>query len=723
MQSENSQEATLPFLFGVIWKHKWLVAAFITLVMIATVIFTKRQTRLYEAKTQLVIELNAPQYLSNRGREVVSLGTGYSWNTREFFETQYRIIRSRMVAKIVVERLGLERDLDFLGVNQLEDEAARARRLETVDPVAIVVRSISVEPVADSRVVLIKVKDRDPARAARIADTVAAAYADQNVGRKVSAAGDAVTWLKQQADQLKSELDAADNGLLEYKRSKGILGASLADKQQLVGMDLQDARRQLREAKRETIHLRTELDQLKSLSIDEVQTSVKEVLTNGLIQRLKEQLVNLRNERAELHNKLDKHPDVQVLDKKIARVKKSLGEEVAGIRGSLKRAWKSAQESERELVAEVEGLEAQARQLQAMELEYKRHADQVDSRKTLHAQMLGRLKEAELQAQSRANNVRVLDAALVPSSPKSPRLLLNLIVAALLSLIGGLGLALLVERLDNSVKTQEQLEAYGLTFLGIIPSFKALRGRGGLPKGGGNPDRCVIDHPNSTAAECVRTIRTNLLFMAPERELRSMMITSAGPREGKTCTCVNIGATMAMSGSRTLLIDSDLRRPRLHKIFGMSNASGLTNLIMDPSVGVEEVAQPTEVPGLDIIGSGPLPPNPSELLHTTGLRRTLDRALEAYDRVIFDSPPVGAVTDAQILGQQVDGAVLVVRAGETNREMLAKSKRLLSNVNVRLLGALLNNLDVSSRGYGQYYYQYYRQQGPYAADDVATEQS
>ena len=723
MQSENTQEATLPFLFGVIWKHKWLVVAFVTLVLIATVIFTKRQTKLYEAKTQLVIELNAPQYLSNRGREVVSLGTGYSWNTREFFETQYRIIRSRMVAKMVVERLGLERDLDFLGVNELKDEAARARRLETVDPIAIVVRSISVEPVADSRVVLIKVKDKDPTRAALIADSVAAAYADQNVGRKVSAAGDAVSWLKQQADQLKGELDAADNVLLEYKRSKGILGASLADKQQLVGMDLQDARRQMREAKRETVRLKTELDQLKALSIDEVQTSVKEVLTNGLVQRLKEQLVNLRNERAELHNKLDKHPDVQVLDKKILRVKKSLGEEVAGIRGSLKRAWQSALESERELVAEVEALEAQARQLQAMELEYKRYADQVDSRKVLHAQMLGRLKEAELQAQSRANNVRVLDAALVPSSPKSPRLILNLMVAALLAFIGGLGLALLVERLDNSIKTQEQLESYGLTFLGIIPSFKALRGRGGLPRAGGNPDRCVIDHPNSTAAECVRTIRTNLLFMAPERELRSMMITSAGPREGKTCTCVNIGATMAMSGSRTLLIDSDLRRPRLHKIFGMSNASGLTNLIMDPSVGVEEVAQPTEIPGLDIIGSGPLPPNPSELLHTAGLRRTLDRALQAYDRVIFDSPPVGAVTDAQILGQQVDGAVLVVRAGETNRDMLAKSKRLLSNVNVRLLGALLNNLDVSSRGYGQYYYQYYRQQAPYGPDDAATEQS
>ena len=231
-----------------------------------------------------------------------------------------------------------------------------------------------------------------------------------------------------------------------------------------------------------------------------------------------------------------------------------------------------------------------------------------------------------------------------------------------------------------------------------------------MPRGIGDPDRCVIDHPSSTLAECVRIIRTNLLFMTPERELKSMMVTSAGPREGKTCTCVNIGATMAMSGSRTLLVDSDLRRPRLHKIFGLTNERGLTNLIMDQEVNVADMVLKTEVDQLDILCSGPLPPNPSEILHTGGFKRTLSRLFDAYDRVIFDSPPVGAVTDAQILGQQVDGAVLVVRAGETSGEMLKKAKLLLDNVNVRILGALLNNLDVRRKGYGQYYYQYYRQQ-------------
>ena len=176
--------------------------------------------------------------------------------------------------------------------------------------------------------------------------------------------------------------------------------------------------------------------------------------------------------------------------------------------------------------------------------------------------------------------------------------------------------------------------------------------------------------------------------MTPDASLRSMLVTSAGPREGKTFTCINIGATMAMSGSRTVLVDSDLRRPRLHKVFDESNQRGITNLVMDANVKVSEMVLKTQVDGLDLLCSGPLPPNPSEILHTSGFRRTLAKLLDEYDRVIFDSPPVGAVTDAQILGQQVDGAVLVVRAGETNRDMLHKAQRSLSDVNIRILGAL-----------------------------------
>jgi capsular exopolysaccharide synthesis family protein len=380
--------------------------------------------------------------------------------------------------------------------------------------------------------------------------------------------------------------------------------------------------------------------------------------------------------------------------------------------------------AEQKLASDAGAIQREMEALNAVELEYKRLEAAAQSRKDLNTQLMVRQKEAQLQAEARANNVRILDAALVPERPVSPRLFVNLSVALLIALFGGIGLALLIDSLDSSVKNQEQLEKeFGLTFLGLVPSMRPQRRKKGNrfePTGPIDPDRYVLDYPHSTAAECVRTVRTNLLFMAPERELRKLLITSAGPREGKTSTSVNIAATMAMSGNRVLLIDSDLRRPRIHRIFDLENNRGLSNLVLDPERDLATVAQPSGVENLDIMCSGPIPPNPAELLHTASFHRVVERLLERYDRIIFDSPPVCAVTDALILGNVCDGAVLVVRAGQTSREMVKKASRLLADVKVNILGALLNNVDVSRRGYGQYYYQEYRSTG-YGADGRPAE--
>ena len=377
----------------------------------------------------------------------------------------------------------LDQDLDFLGVTKLSDPDQRERRLQNADPVSILVSKISVDPVSESRVVLIRVRDENPERAARLADAIAEAYADQNVERKVSAAIDAVEWLEKQADTLKSELLTAENDLLEYKRENGIMGATLADKQNFISLDLQDARRQHREARREVAQLKSQLDQVKGLTAQQAKTSVPEILSNGLVQRLKEQLLDLQNQRTELLKRyLAKHPDVLAIDKKIKRLKKSLTQEVDGILTSLERTYQANRSSERRLGSEVAKLGDEAKRMQTHELAYRRLQARVESKKALHTQMLGRLKEAQLQADSRANNVRVLDQSLVPTSPVRPRPILNLAVAILLGLVGAIGLSFLVERLDNTVKSQLDLENYGLTFLGIVPSARSVRGRGGMPR-------------------------------------------------------------------------------------------------------------------------------------------------------------------------------------------------------------------------------------------------
>ena len=727
MDSQREQTFDLDSYFNTLWRRKWLVLGFIGLVITGAYAFTKRQEKVYEAVSQVVIERSAPQYLTGQaGMDVVSLGVGNYWSSGEYLETQYRILKSRQVAKMVVDRLDLRHDSKFMGFDKIEDPEKRARAEQGADAVQTLVSKLTIEPVEDSYIVFIKVRDRTPKTAALIADTVADCYAESNLNRKISGAREAVAWLNRQASDLRGELERADNALLEFKREHNILSASLADKQNLVTQSLQEAERRLRSAKGERIRLESALEQVRALTVAEAETTFEDVLGNGLIQRLKEQIVELQNERTDLLTRyLEQHPSVLAVNTKIERVQKALQREVKGIRTSLGKRYKAALQTERRLAADLQVVELQASALTGRELAYRRLQSEVETKKQLFAQIMVRLKESELQAELRANNVRVLDHAMVPAAPVYPRPLLNLVIAAFLALVSGVGLAFLVENLDTSIKSQAQLEnELGLTFLGIIPSVQPSRRRRFESPIPVNSDRYVIDFPKSTLAECVRTIRTNLLFMVPERELRTLCITSPGPREGKTSTCVNVGATMALSGSRVLIVDSDLRRPRLHEIFDVTNERGLTNMIVDPAVTVDSVIRNTDVEGLDILCSGAVPPNPAELLQSSAFKRTRERLLENYDRVIFDSPPVAAVTDAQILGNTCDGTMLVVRAGKTRRELVAKAKRLLDDVNVNLLGALLNNFDVSKRVYGQYYYQYYRQYGAhYGRDDAQASES
>ncbi|MBU1899017.1 polysaccharide biosynthesis tyrosine autokinase [Myxococcota bacterium] len=703
------------------WKHKWLMLTFSVLVMASTVIVTKRQTKIYRATTQIVIDLAAPKYLPSRGAEVVSLGTGNSWNTEEFFETQYRIIRSRAVLSQVVEAEGLSRDLSFLGLDQVQDPELLAKAQERADPVAILLGKVKVDPIASSRVALIHVNDADPKRAARLANAVAQAYRTYNWKTNHVIASGAVEWLKEQKKVFEDELSKADEDLRTFKQKNEIYSATLGDRQNQLGLDLQDAKKRAREARQERDRMRAVFKDIKGLTTKEIQNSLPEVLTNGLIQRLKEKLIEAQNERTQLLKKyLEKHPDVRVVDQQIKVIAKALEQEVLGVRRSLERELRTLERAYQDQDAEVRVLEQEAAALLELEKGYMNLSAIKEGVKLKHQELILQLNNAKLQTKvgEEANNVRILDEALTPTSPASPRLFFNLFIAAVFALIGSLALVFLVDQLDNTVKNQILFEQLGLTFLGIVPSVRSVsRGVNTTTS-----DRYVIENPNSTMAETVRTIRTNLLFMSPERSMRSLVVTSAGPREGKTSTCVNIGVTMAMAGSRILLIDSDLRRPRLHKIFDHKNDRGFTDLLMNPEAPPEDYIKETGIDNLQMLCSGPLPPNPSELLQTQNFNVVLERLLSRYDRLIFDSPPVVAVTDAQILGMKLDGALLVIQANQTTREMLRKAVSLLKDVNVHLFGGILNNLNVSRRGAGGYYYHYYRQHGNYLSDEAKQAQ-
>jgi len=324
------------------------------------------------------------------------------------------------------------------------------------------------------------------------------------------------------------------------------------------------------------------------------------------------------------------------------------------------------------------------------------------------------MKEADLSGALRFNNVRVLDDARTPAAPFAPSISRFAMMGLLLGLFLGLIVALALEILDNTIKNHLDIEnTLKIPFLGLVPIISGENMDQLEPK---ERDHHIYHLPKSQAAECVRFIRTNLLFMSSEKPLHTIVVTSAMPRDGKTTTAISLAMTFAQAGARTLIVDTDMRRPRIHRSFGIPSVQGLSSVLLGQHT-LDEVIRETPQPGLDVLICGPTPPNPSELLHTRRFHDLIGELREKYDHIIFDSSPVGAVTDPAILSKMCDGTLLVFKANVTSREMAKQSLRSLRDANVRVLGAILNDVDLTARTYGNYSYQYYSKYRSYGEDD------
>jgi capsular exopolysaccharide synthesis family protein len=363
--------------------------------------------------------------------------------------------------------------------------------------------------------------------------------------------------------------------------------------------------------------------------------------------------------------------------------------------------------TEENLVKLLQGAKSEAFEVNKKEMDYKRLFRDDENNARLYELVLKRLKDIDLSGLLKANNVYKLDAALVPGGPIKPRVSMNIMLGALLGLLGGLVLAFFLEYQDSTISTQEELERIlQIGTLGLVPTIKAGEHAENVVR-----DQWVQSQPKSSVAECCRIIRTNLNFLGTERPLKTILVTSSGPQEGKTTSLVNVAITMAQGDKKVLLIDTDLRRPRLHRTFGVGNDVGVTSLIAEGG-DVEAAIKPTNVPGLYLLPCGPIPPNPAELLHTERFKKILEDVQGKYDRVMLDSPPVGAVSDALVLSGLVDGVVVVLKAFQSDRALAKHTLRALRDVKAKILGGILNNVDLDKKQYG-YYQGYYYGYGKY----------
>jgi polysaccharide biosynthesis transport protein len=721
---------------GMLWQsiRKYYPTAFataVTVILIA-VFYTLGQTKIYEAEATVMFDPTPPRPLGRRVEAVVDMGAGDYWNNQEYYETQYQIIRSRRVALAVVRDLGLQNDQAFL---QNKPEGVEPDKLPPVAPeiAADALRSrIKVEPIRDSRMATVRLVDADPRRAQRILGALCDSYVSQNLENALESTSSATAWLQKQLDTLKDDLEASELDLHQYKKKNDILSIAFDDKSSMLVDQVKQLNSELTRVKAQQQHANARRSVVAASPTDDP-TAVQavELLQSPLLNGLRaEHATAVRDYQAFLGEKKgENHPSVAAAARRVKAAEEAILKEIKNIQKAVDRDAGAAAREVGGLTSMLEDVKQQAHALNLLEIEYNRLARTKLNTEKLYDMLLERTKEADLAQMMRVNNISVVDAPVLPRAPVHPRVPLNLAVGLMAGILLGIGSALLRGLLDRTVKVPDDVEVeLGLSCLGLLPEFSAGAQRsayyGRKRRRGKRVDETpaiselvVHESPSSSIAEASRAIRTNLMFMAPDKPFQTLLVTSAGPAEGKTTVVCCIAVAMAQAGQTVAIIDCDLRRPRMHRIFRASPESGVTTALLDGKY--DDVIVETDVPGVSVIPAGPVPPNPAELFHTERFAKFLAHIRGRFDRVIIDSPPIAAVTDPAVLSTLVDGTVVVVRAFRTRKELARHAARLLQAVGGTIAGVVLNAVDFTKTEY-KYSYYYYRREDYYRQDGGAA---
>ena len=688
----------------IILKHRWTIAAFFTVIVVVVTVGSFLAEPVYRATAQILIERESPKVLGLP--DVMNLNTG----DKDYYQTQYEILKSRALAARTVTALDLIHHPEFAPKEKKASEETPANKAPAdslVTPTWLLNAFLSrviIEPVKNSRLVNVSVEAQDPALAMRSTNTLAEQYIRQNLDLHSRLSKEASEWLWQEIRDQRLKLEESESALQNYKVTQGII--AIEEKETITPQKLAELNTQLISVQNQRVELETKSHQIDALIARKGSPeSIPEVISNSFIQNLKTQESKLIQDQAELSSKFGpKHPRMIRLTSERETIQGQIRNEEDKIITSIRGQYQVAQAREKNLKGAFEAQKNEALDLSRKSVQYNILKREVDTNSQMYDRLMQRLRETSISEQIETTNIRIVDRAEEPKKPIRPKKQTNILLAALIGLSLGIGLAFFFEYLDTSIKSPDEIEKeLNLPFLGTVPSIKLP----GLGKKSTVDELVVLSHPHSNAAEAFRLIRTGIFLSTAERPPKTILITSSAPFEGKTLNAVNLALTMAQTESRTLIIDGDMRKPRVNKIFGIPVSPGLTDLLtsnLDPA----QVVQATSDPHLDVITAGKTPPNPAELLGSERMRKILATVSERYDRVIIDSPPLIAITDGVILSSITEGVILIVHAGKTGKELVYRSVKSLQDAGAKILGIVLNNLEFKDYPYSYYYpYRYY----------------
>jgi capsular exopolysaccharide synthesis family protein len=694
----QEQEIHLRDYLHVLQKRKWLLIATVVVAFSTAAIVSFRTRPLYQSAAQIMIEMDTARILPTE------LMAQNPWGTQDYLNTQYRILQSTSLAVKVAERLRIWELAEFASGTTGSAKANTAQETEVrLDAAAAAILSrVSIEPVRNSYLVNVRARAFDPKVAALLANTLSEVYIEQNLEIKVGTTKQTDKFLGEQTAEARLKLAESERALQGFNEANNVISmeerqAGMTANLGRLNAELAKTRMQRQELESRNQKLREMLKRSGDVPLEGLEYSMPQFAANT--SALRAELNGLEADLAEQSKTYTpKHPKIVALLNKIQTLRDRLAEEVKRAALGLNNEYELSVKTEQSLESQIKNEELALKNLNAKGLEHAVLKREVASNMMIYQQLAAREKETGVLSNIRTNNIRMVDRAKVPVAPFSPNRPRALALGLFVGLVGGLGLAFFLEYLDDSVSDPDQLERYvHIPFLGPVPLLEPKE-TGPLAR-----DLIALKEPKSVYAEAYRAVRTSILFSSPDDPPRVFVVTSSGQQEGKTLTAVNLAITMALNDKRVLLIDADMRKPRIHRIFGVENKFGLSSLIGgSPDVGLALKA--TSIPTLMVIPSGPIPPNPSELLGTARLGKLIGMLRERFDVVIFDCTPLIAVTDATVLATQVDGVILVIKSGATRRKILKRGVKQLEDVQAKIVGAVLNQVNVKN---SSYYYAYY----------------
>jgi polysaccharide biosynthesis transport protein len=718
--------------WGIIKKRRWTILSILAITFTVVLIVTVREKPIYRAEALLEIERENPNIPTVQ--ELFQLEDV----SDNYLETQYKILQSDTLARRVIDQLHLSQVKEFNPPNGGwfwgNTHAAAQTDASNVDPEteqAMLARfndRLSVDPVRRSRLVQVSFESQDPEIAAKAVNALASNYIQENLESRWQAAQNASEWLSRQLQSLKAKLEKSEDDLQHYAQNNGLLflETEKGDTENIVDERLRLLQDELTKAQADR-YAKESLYRLTQVGDD---SALPGVVDNKLMQDLTARLADLEREKAALTPTFTSdYPKVEQVQSQIDDIESTLSRERKRAAQGIVDDYLAAVRREALVREAFEQQQEQANHVAARAVQYNILKREVDTNKQLYEGLLQRLKEAGVSAGINASNIRIVDAAVPPTKPVSPRPVLNLGLALFVGLGCGVGTAFIQEHLDNTLKNSADVERLlRVPALAVIPSRELLShtnsGYGlaehgsSVPNGNGKhallekiPEKSWIridgnGIQHSALSEAFRGLRTSVLLSAAGRPPRSLTFVSAEPGEGKTTVAGNLAISLAQLGKQVLLIDGDMRRPCIHKLFGIEEHSDGLVTYLTGAQEWRQLVRATGMTGLDCLVCGPVPPNPSELLSSDRMLTLIREALTEYEFVLVDAPPLLNVADGRILATLVEGAILVVKGEFTPRELAQQAQLHIRDVGARLLGAVLNDVDVRHHGYYKGYYRY-----------------